>query len=155
MELEGVEPSSSRGTGAVSTCVVSGWFLCGGRPGRPTAALASKDFAGVQRRGPGYFRFNCTALSIRLGKRTIGRCLVPATVAGIKLIYCASIRQRERSCFRHLNWSMSILKSFGIIALHACAPLLHAVKAGQPRSSDLQKTKVVLFGGNKQAKAII
>ena len=56
MELEGVEPSSSRGTGAVSTCVVSGWFLCGDRPGRPTAALASKDFAGVQRRGPGYFR---------------------------------------------------------------------------------------------------
>ncbi|MGM9866106.1 MAG: hypothetical protein ACI30P_07530, partial [Muribaculaceae bacterium] len=82
-------------------------------------------------------------------------CLVPATVAGIKLIYCASIRQRERSCFRHLNWSMSILKSFGIIALHACAPLLHAVKAGQPRSSDLQKTKVALFSVNKQAKAVI
>ncbi len=34
--------------------------------------------------GQAYFRFTCTAGSIRLGKRTIGQCLVAATFAAIK-----------------------------------------------------------------------
>ena len=155
MELEGFEPSSKRGTNVLSTCVVADWFSSDVRPGQPNASLASEDFVIGTRLASDYFRYISTAFGISLGKRAIGRCLVSLTVREIKLIYCASSRQRERSCFRHLNWSMSRLKSIGIVALHACAPLLHAVKAGQPRSSDLQKTKVVLFGGNKQAKAII
>ena len=32
-----------------------------------------------------------------------GRRLVPTTVAGIKLTYCASVMQQERSYFRQLN----------------------------------------------------
>lgn len=41
VELEGVEPSSKRGSNELSTCVVSAWFLCYGRSGRPTVALVS------------------------------------------------------------------------------------------------------------------
>ena len=33
-----------------------------------------------------------------------GRCLVPTTVAGIKLTYCASVMQQERSYFRLLSF---------------------------------------------------
>ena len=32
VELEGFEPSSKRGTNELSTCVVSSWFSCCGRP---------------------------------------------------------------------------------------------------------------------------
>lgn len=32
VELEGIEPSSKRGINELSTCVVSSWFLCCGRP---------------------------------------------------------------------------------------------------------------------------
>ena len=71
------------------------------------------DFALLSRLPQRYSRFICTALSISLGTRTIGRCLVSATVAEIKLIYCTSIKQQERSCFRHLKKSMS-----GIIEHH-------------------------------------
>ena len=103
VELEGVEPSSRRGTNAVSTCVVTNWFSCRGRLGLPTAALALKNFGGGVGRTFSYFRYTCTAVSASLGKRAAGRCLVSATLAEIKLIYYASIRQRERSCFRHLK----------------------------------------------------
>ena len=118
---------------------------------RPTAALSSEISESRTRRRGSYSRNSYTAGSISLETWAIGRCPVPATVAGIKLIYCASIRQRERSCFRHLNWSMSILKSFGIIALHACAPLLHAVKAGQPRVSvSISFAKLVISADNRK-----
>ncbi len=50
-----------------------------------------------------YNRFICAALSKRLGNTTIGRRLVSATVAEIKLIYYTSITQQERSYFRHLK----------------------------------------------------
>lgn len=56
-----------------------------------------------------------------LGKRTIGRCLVSATVAEIKLIYCASIRQQERSYFRQLNFLMSLIME----RRHHCSARLH------------------------------
>ena len=51
-----------------------------------------------------YFRFTCTAGSRRFGTTSLGRCLVPSPGDGIKpVIYCTSIRQRERNCFRQLN----------------------------------------------------
>ena len=104
------------------------------RQGRNTqpAALAPWSFGWHQERTPSYSRFNCTAISRSLGTRTLGRCLVRITVTRIRLIYCTSIKQRERKNFRHLNFWCLSLKSVGIIALHAYWPLLHAVKTGQP-----------------------
>ena len=84
-----------------------------GQAGTTKPPLIPKSFAQTSGRRQYYSRYTCTAGSISLGKRTIGRCLVPATVAGIKLIYCTSIKQRERSCFRHLNLLMSLFKERG------------------------------------------
>ena len=103
VELEGIEPSSKRGTNVLSTCVVSDYLSGTDRPETANLFLSFLNFATATKQGSNYLRYSCTAISISLGKRTIGRCLVPATVAGIKPIYCASIRQRERSCFRHLK----------------------------------------------------
>lgn len=51
-----------------------------------------------------YFRFNRTALPKSLGTTAFERCLVLLPGSGIKpVIYCTSIRQRERSCFRQIN----------------------------------------------------
>ena len=51
-----------------------------------------------------YSRFTCTACSRRFGTTSLERCLVLSPGDGIKpVIYCTSIRQRERTCFRQLN----------------------------------------------------
>ncbi len=84
VELEGFEPSSKRGTNELSTCVVSSWFSCCGRPETTNRGLILLIFGSPPRLRTSYFRFTCTASSISLGKRTIGRCLVAATVAAIK-----------------------------------------------------------------------
>ena len=42
VELEGVEPSSKRGTNKLSTCVVSALFSNHDRPGRPIMTLVPK-----------------------------------------------------------------------------------------------------------------
>ena len=47
-----------------------------------------------------------------------GRCLVPATVAGIKLTYCASVRQQERSYFRQLSFCIGF-QGCWCVSLHA------------------------------------
>lgn len=44
------------------------------------------------------------------------------------------IKQRERNCyFRQLQVDVEIFESVNIGALHACLPLLHAVKTSHPR----------------------
>ncbi len=106
MELEGFEPSSKRGIDGLSTCVVSSWFSRSAWPETATRFLILYVFDRAPRKGLVYSRYSCTAGSARLGKRAAGRCLVAATFAAIKLIYCASIKQQERSCFRHLDWSV-------------------------------------------------
>ena len=61
-----------------------------------------------------------------------GRCLVPTTVAGIKLTYCASVMQQERSYFRQLNlvhrWSRLLMREPACLQIH-----LLAVKTSQPQ----------------------
>lgn len=42
VELEGIEPSSKRGTNALSTCVVSDWLSGTDRPGLPICSLVLK-----------------------------------------------------------------------------------------------------------------
>ena len=50
-----------------------------------------------------YSRFYLHRLIFRFGTTSSERCLVPLPRRGIKpVIYCTSIRQRERSCFRQL-----------------------------------------------------
>ncbi len=52
-----------------------------------------------------YSRFNRTACPERFGTTASERCLVLLPCSGIKpVIYCTSIRQRERSCFRQINF---------------------------------------------------
>ena len=51
-----------------------------------------------------YFRVNRTALPKSFGTTAFERCLVLLPGSGIKpVIYCTSIRQRERICFRQIN----------------------------------------------------
>ena len=66
--------------------------------------------------------------------------------AEIKLIYCTSIKQQERSYSRQLKLSDAMnLKSPGIVALHAYSPPLHAVKAKSAPVSDKSGCKVTSF----------
>ena len=132
MEMEGFEPSSKRGTNVLSTCVFPSWFSCVGRHGTANRRLSSLSFGRLAELAASYSRYSCTAGSVSLGKWATGRCLVSATVAEIKLIYCTSIRQRERSCFRHLKLLMSLIKERS----HHCSACLHTTSTRcQNRSS--------------------
>lgn len=122
VELEGLEPSSKRGTNVLSTCVVSSWFSWHHRLETANNALIPYLISDTDKRhSASYSRFNCTATSRSLGPTTLGRCLVSATVAEIKLIYYTSIKQQERSLIRHLKLSMSLI----IERSHHCSARLH------------------------------
>ena len=110
VELEGLEPSSKRGAGGLSTCVFFDWFSCCARPKTAKRGLILWIFGGGIEACLRLFPNSYTTGSVNLGKGITGWCPVFATVAKIKLIYCTSIRQRERSCFRHLNFLMPWLK---------------------------------------------
>ena len=45
--------------------------------------------------------------------------------------YCASVRQRERSCFRQLLFRVCV-QGFWRVSLHAYKPIIPAVKTKQP-----------------------
>lgn len=79
------------------------------RPGPPTTALAPKASSrhrGLSRLFPIYLH----RLTLRFGTTSLERCLVPSPCNGIKpVIYCTSIRQRERNCFRQLIFDHSDL----------------------------------------------
>lgn len=83
--MEGFEPSSKRGTNELSTCLVFCWFSTWDRLKTANPALSSCYLGGFAEHPASHSRFICTALSISLGKMTIGRCLVCATLARIKL----------------------------------------------------------------------
>ena len=86
-------------------------FRATARPGPPTGALASKISSCC--RGPArLFPIYLHRLILRFGTTSLERCLVPSSDDGIKpVIYCTSIRQRERNCFRQLNFCSLRLKS--------------------------------------------
>lgn len=94
---------------AFYTLIPAFGFRVAARPGPPTATLSSK-FHPPTEALTDYSRFVCTAYSKRFGTTAFERCLVPSPGDGIKpIIYCASIRQRERNCFRQLNcWSLRL-----------------------------------------------
>ena len=86
-------------------------FRATARPGPPTGALASK-FSSCRRGPTRLFPIYLHRLILRFGTTSLERCLVPSSDDGIKpVIYCTSIRQRERNCFRQLNFCSLRLKS--------------------------------------------
>ena len=78
-------------------------FRVATRPRPPIATLSPKT-SPVQRGMHGLFPIYLHRLALRFGTTSLERCLVPSPCDGIKPIYCASIRQRERNCFRQLNF---------------------------------------------------
>ena len=112
VELEGIEPSSKRGNHMLSTCL-----------SLPSVFVRKQDqshqltpyplrFRLWREAANGYLRLCCTTCSTSFGNRAFGWCLVSAPCTEIKPIYCASIRQRERKCFRQINsWRSDIIES--------------------------------------------
>ena len=103
-----------RGAGGIRTLVQTGkpyafytlipafGFRVPTRPGPPIDTLAPKfhPCIGAYR---DYFRFSLHRWTLRFGTTSLERCLVLSPCKRIKpVIYCTSIRQRERNSFRQL-----------------------------------------------------
>ena len=102
VELEGIEPSSKRGNHVLSTCLsLPLIFVCKQDQSHQLAPYPLK-LRLWREAANSYLRFCSTTISTSFGKTAFGWCLVSAPCAEIKLIYCASIKQRERNCFRQL-----------------------------------------------------
>ncbi len=85
VELEGVEPSSKHGNNMLSTCLASLGFSCTGKAEATNLYLILYGFHCIYEAKCNYPRFCCTSVSSCLEERALGRCLVPAPCAGIKL----------------------------------------------------------------------
>ena len=72
VELEGLEPSSKRGNGGLSTCVFLDWFSCAGRPRTANLRLILRIFGASPEAGGSYSRLANTTGSINFGTRVIG-----------------------------------------------------------------------------------
>ena len=104
VELVGFEPTSKQGNHTLSTCLF-----------QPSVFVTQQDPDHQLRPYPlklhpcgeahtGYFRFTCTALPSDSEQHPWSDVSFRQPCGGIKLIYCTSIKQRERSCFRQLNF---------------------------------------------------
>lgn len=106
VELTGVEPVSKRGSNMLSTCLASSSvFVCRqerSHQSTPYPLNVHSDYAANRN----YSRFYLHLLVEPLRDLAFGRCLVPASNAGIKLIYYTSIKQRERNYFRQLYFAV-------------------------------------------------
>ena len=102
VELEGIEPSSAQGNHTLSTCLFQPSIFEVWQDLDHQSYPYPLKFHPCNEAYMNYFRFTCTAWSTRFGTTSVERCPVPAPCAGIKLIYCTSIKQRERSYFRQL-----------------------------------------------------
>ena len=135
---------------AFYTLIPAFGFRSSARPGPPTDALSSK-FHQHTEACASYFRFTCTAISIRFGTTSIERCLVLPPCRRIKLIiYYASIKQRERTLFRQLNFRpkrlWSLQSPLRVLTYHFVSPSNPvnpmAVKSGFPPKT---ATKVIIY----------
>ena len=87
---------------------------------------------------PDYFRFTCAARPRRFGTTPLERRLVLSPGDGIEpVIYCTSIRQRERNCFRQLYVAILSLRSKCCKAPRAYVHPLPAVKTSQALLADV------------------
>ena len=102
VELEGIEPSSAQGNHTLSTRLFqTAIFEVWQDLDHQSYPYPLKFHPSIEVY-PSYFRFACTAWPTRFGTTSVERCPVPSPSDGIKLIYCTSIKQRERSYFRQL-----------------------------------------------------
>ena len=104
VELEGIEPSSKQGNHTLSTRLFRPSFFESPQDPDHQRRPYPLKIHRICRATYDYFRLNRTALPECFGKRASERCLVLSPGDGIKpVIYCTSIRQRERICFRQIN----------------------------------------------------
>ena len=104
VELEGVEPSSKQGNNMLSTCLFQTSFSCGSKTWTTNRRLSLIRFYRMPETDRRLSPIFLHRYIRRFGTRASERCLVPAPCAGIKpVIYCTSIRQRERNVFRQIN----------------------------------------------------
>ena len=103
VDLVGVEPTSAQGNHMLSTRLFQTLiFVIWQDLNHQPYPYPLKFHRGIEAYND-YFRFICTAWPTRFGTTSVERCLVPSPCDGIKpVIYCTSIRQRERNCFRQL-----------------------------------------------------
>ena len=97
-------------------------FRATARPGPPTGALSSK-ISSASRGSGRLFPIFLRRFVFWFGTTSSERRLVPSPGDGIKpVIYCTSIRQRERSCFRQLivwpTWFRSPQSSLRMLTYH-------------------------------------
>ena len=89
-------------------------FRAMSRPEPPGIALSPKNLRPSRGAASNYPWFCCATWPEYFGEPVSERHLVPAPGAGIKPhIYYSSIRQRERSCFRQINFRMSCIIESG------------------------------------------
>ena len=110
VELEGIEPSSKRGKHMLSTCLSLPSVFVRKQDQSHQLAPYPLKFRPQREAAKDYLRVCCTTISTSFGNRAFGWCLVSAPCAEIKPIYCTSIRQRERNCFRQLIFRMIDIK---------------------------------------------
>ena len=100
MELEGVEPSSKRGSNLLSTCLASFWLSGGSATEATILPPYLLYFGKAPKPRLSYLRFTCTTWSECFEATASGWCLVLPSNGGIKrLIYYTSITQQERNCY--------------------------------------------------------
>ena len=104
VELEGIEPSSKRGNRMLSTCLSLPSIFVRKQDQSHQLTPYPLNLHHCSEANNGYFRFCCTTISTSFGKTAFGWCLVSAPCAEIKLIYCTSIKQRERNEFRQIKF---------------------------------------------------
>ena len=132
VELGGVEPPSKQLTDVLSTCLSDGWLSGRLRTSAPKAALI---LCCCHRCVEVSHRLSRLYLHLRVSSRRSGRL---GDVSFLRLArelsrtYCASVRQRERSCFRQLLFCVCV-QGFWRVSLHAYKPIIPAVKTKQPR----------------------
>ncbi len=104
VELVGFEPTSKQGNHTLSTRLFRpSVFVLQQDPDHQLQPYPLKFHPGGEAH-PRLFPIYLHRLAFRFGTTSLERCLVLASNAGIKPIYYTSIRQRERSCFRQLNF---------------------------------------------------
>ena len=109
MELEGIEPSSKRGSHTLSTCLFqTSVFVPWQDLDHPSWPYPLKSHL-LHEAATDYPRFCCTATLNASGPLLSVRCLVSSPSKEIKPIYYTSIRQREQSCFRQIIlWELGL-----------------------------------------------
>ena len=120
-------------------------FRASTRPEPPIDALASKFSPEERDRLLTIPDISAPLWPLSLRERGCERCPVPSPCKGIKLIYCTSIKQRERTLFRQLNcwpmrlWSTTAVTPHAYIPYH---PLSNPVSPSEFFSSENENVAV-------------